>query len=460
MVATLGAVIATGTARADEPGLPSVPAVATSFAAGAPAGFDRVPTLPGRPLGSRVGESSALAESQRRLDALNATGPDGCVVAYQRHKAQAWLNFARYAEQSAVPAAVGAAALRHAGDVMTEVENRKSPSMATLELPGSRHERDDLWRMVEAVKSDGRLCGAPRMTAYCEVQLAWAGYEASVGGWRHVDPYLRIAEDYCVTARDAVAVPQPEGVAVHDSATMSDDAAGGSVEAAPVEMPSVQITPPGIPPLQIPAVRIPSPEWVPVGDHVDAAVRVLFPHNRSRRKDIRAPGRAELAHLAAYLKTLPTGTLITATGHADITGSPRHNQALSARRARSVARELEMLGVDPARIRLHAVGSAEPSVTCDRPRTAGGRSRYLACLERDRLVDVRVIGEGENWVERRSSRRGGAEDGAEGRVAFLGEARGLQGPPVVNGRVRRRARFARRGFSRCSWDPCGTNPDR
>ena len=54
----------------------------------------------------------------------------------------------------------------------------------------ARHVRDDLWRGIQGVEADGRVCAAPKMTAYCEVQLAWADYESGAGGWRHADPSL------------------------------------------------------------------------------------------------------------------------------------------------------------------------------------------------------------------------------------------------------------------------------
>lgn len=341
------ALIATGMARADEP----------------------IPALPGRAWDSRVGEPMTMTRVQQRLDALIAAGASDCVTVYEAEKAQAWLNFAKYAAQNAVPAPVTAAALGDAGAVLSVAERRGSPAMDTFELPGSRHLRDDLWRAVRAVKADGRLCGAPKMTAYCEVQLAWVGYEASAGGWRHVDPYVRIAEDYCITARDAEAVPMPPRVAVRDTV------AAPSLPDSPVEI--------------APEDR-PAPDPVAV-ERIDVSLFVLFPHDRAARGDIRAPGRAQLARLAAHLKSLPEDTLVTITGHADITGKPGYNEKLSARRAQTVALELESHGVDPARLTVSAMGSAAPVVKCPRAQASAGKQEYLACLEPNRRVVVHLI---------------------------------------------------------------------
>jgi outer membrane protein OmpA-like peptidoglycan-associated protein len=243
--------------------------------------------------------------------------------------------------------------------------------MQAVELPQSRHVRDDLWRAVKAIKGDGRWCAAPKMTAYCEVQLAWAGYEAGAGGWRHVDPYVRIAEDYCVSASNAG--PLPVAPLVGAVTPAAAEAAPATAEA---ESKSLPITP-----------------AENAAERIDVSVYVLFPHDRARRTDILSPGRSELAHLAAHLKTLPKDTLITVTGHADITGRVHYNEVLSERRASSVALELKMQGVDPARIRVGAVGSAEPVVTCPRARSRADERHYFKCLEPNRRVVIQLVGE-------------------------------------------------------------------
>jgi len=336
-----------GAPRADEPNTP-------------PDAADAGPRLPGRPVDSHVVGPVIVTQLQARIDALGQAPAANCVVAYQWHKAQAWLNFVRYAEQNDVPSPVTAAALEHVREELDALQSHTPPSMRTVELPNARHQRDDLWRVVAAVKADGRLCGAPQMTAYCEVQLAWAGYEAAAGGWRHVDPYIRIAEDYCLTASHAEPLPMP-----------------------PVPEPA--------PP---PPAALMAPPDRPAARN-DTSISILFPHDRAGRRDIRPLGKKEIARIAERLKLLPRDTIVTVVGHADITGRPRYNKKLSARRARSVALELKMHGVDPARIRLSYVGSAEPLVSCQDSRIPGegrryaDRRRYFACLEPNRRVVIR-----------------------------------------------------------------------
>lgn len=314
-------------------------------------------TLPGRVERSRNGELPAVAELQSRLDALAqpASGFTDCESVYQMHKAQAWLNFAQYARQNAAPREVDAAALENARTLVDAVEHHAPASLQPVELPASHHLRDDLWRAIAAVKANGKRCSAPKMTAYCEVQLAWVGYEAANGGWRHVDPYLRIAEDYCAAATSAA-----------------------SLAASPV----ARTADPIVVPAEVPPIEV-VPLLAPM------SIDVLFPHNRAGRSDILEPGKALLALLAEYLDASSETVLITVVGHADVSGSARHNIALSTRRAENVARELRRQGVPRSRIRVSAVGSAEPLVACARARVS--RSRYWACLEPNRRVVVRVM---------------------------------------------------------------------
>jgi len=90
------------------------------------------------------------------------------------------------------------------------------------------------------------------------------------------------------------------------------------------------------------------------------------------------------------MKSLPANTVIAVMGHADVTGGAKYNQALSERRAQTVAMELGAMGIDPSRIRLGASGSREPVVNCSNDRA---HSQYLACLEPNRRVVVHLVGD-------------------------------------------------------------------
>jgi outer membrane protein OmpA-like peptidoglycan-associated protein len=322
---------------------------------------------PGRPNSSRAHEPGALIDLQRRLDSISAVGTSECLATYAAHKAQAWLNFGKYAAAEQLPPAAQAAVLKNAGRIVEGLEQHEGSALDTPELPGARHVRSDLWAGIAAVKRDARLCAAPKMTAYCEVQLAWVDYEAAAGGWRHVDPYIRIAEDYCSTA-----------IATQPSTALPPAAARNSSAVMPE--PTL---------LSIPTAPVPTPP--PTTDRIDLSMSVVFPHNRATRADIRRPGRAALRRLSKRFKSLPKDTTIIIVGHADLTGRPDYNLRLSEQRARSVARELRMLGVHVARIRLAAVGSSDPVVQCALDDEVAERRRYLACLEPNRRVVIQLI---------------------------------------------------------------------
>jgi outer membrane protein OmpA-like peptidoglycan-associated protein len=334
-------------------------ACATAAAADSPADV-QVASQPGRPPGSRTREPAALLALQGRLDSIAAAGnTPGCAAAYAANKAQAWLNFSEYAAAEQLPAADRAAGLRNADALIESLERHADAAHETAELPGAHHVRDDLWQAVAAVERDGRVCAAPKMTAYCEVELAWMDYEAGAGGRRHVDPYVRIAEDYCSSAISAQPLPAPT-----EAHASGRSAAAPAPAAAPV-------------PAQIP------PE--------DLAVTVLFPHNRATRADIRPAGRIGLRRVARRLRSLPAGTTITVVGHADLTGHPDYNLRLSEQRARSVVRELRSLGVQGVRMRIAAKGSSEPVTQCPVNDRTADRRRYLACLEPNRRVVVHLV---------------------------------------------------------------------
>jgi OmpA-OmpF porin, OOP family len=348
-------------------------AIACATAAAQESAADvQVPSQPGRPLGSRTREPAALLALQGRLDSITAAGnTPGCGAAYAAHKAQAWLNFAEYAAAEQLPAADRAAGLKNAGTLIDSLERHADAAHETSELPGARHVRDDLWRAVAAVERDGRVCAAPKMTAYCEVELAWMDYEAGAGGRRHVDPYVRIAEDYCSSAIAAQPLPAPSAAVARERAAPATDANGSATSAIPAA------------PAAAPVPAKTAPE--------DLAVSVLFPHNRATRADIRPAGRIALRRMARRLRSLPAGTTLMVVGHADLTGHPDYNLRLSEQRARSVVRELRSLGVHGVRIRIIAKGSSEPVIQCRVNDQVADRRRYLACLEPNRRVVVHLV---------------------------------------------------------------------
>jgi outer membrane protein OmpA-like peptidoglycan-associated protein len=332
----------------------------------------QVESQPGRASDSRTREPAELRTLQGRLDSIIATdNSSGCGAAYAANKAQAWLNFGKYATAERLPAADQAAGLRNAQALIESLAHHEAAVRDTPELPAARHVRDDLWQAVAGVERDGRWCSAPKMTAYCEVELAWVDYEAGAGGRRHVDPYVRIAEDYCSSAIAAQPMPTANAVVAREFPAPASQESSASAPA----------TPPAPPAPPAPAKTAAE----------DLSASVVFPHNRATRADIRPAGRAQLRRLAKRLRSLPRGTTLLVVGHADLTGHPDYNLRLSEQRARSVVRELRVLGVRGLRIKIGAVGSSQPLVQCPAYNPVADRRRYLACLEPNRRVVVEMV---------------------------------------------------------------------
>lgn len=82
----------------------------------------------------------------------------------------------------------------------------------------------------------------------------------------------------------------------------------------------------------------------------------------SNSDSIGAAFTRELAEVANVLNTYPQSH-VHITGHTDSTGSDAYNQALSERRAQSVANELERQGANPSQITVSGEGERNPIAT-------------------------------------------------------------------------------------------------
>ena len=93
---------------------------------------------------------------------------------------------------------------------------------------------------------------------------------------------------------------------------------------------------------------------------------VLFDYNSTA---LRSVSRDALEEMADVFERYPDTTIVVA-GHADSTGSASYNQRLSERRADSVSRYLENLGVRGSRIDPVGYGESQPRASNN---TASGR---------------------------------------------------------------------------------------
>ncbi len=103
-------------------------------------------------------------------------------------------------------------------------------------------------------------------------------------------------------------------------------------------------------------VVVPAPQ--PVQQQVSRTYLVFFDWNRS---DLTDRARQIIAD-AATARTQTRSTRIEVSGHADTSGSPAYNQALSMRRAEAVAAELLRRGVPRAEMVIQAFGESRPLV--------------------------------------------------------------------------------------------------
>ena len=219
--------------------------------------------------------------------------------------------------------------------------------------------RPDLWERADALKKHRGFECATQRTACSEVELVHAGNEYNQQQWRHAKPYVQIAEDQLFEAERQAAACLPP---------------------AP--------PPPPAPVAQPPApVSAPPPQPAPAPQAVQLSASVVFNFDKHTRGEMRPQSRAELDALVQKLKDGITISDIKLVGHADRlngTGNPQYNRRLSGKRADTVRRELESLGVNPALITFNYRGDAEPLATCD------GKFKNKRALEECLLPNRRV----------------------------------------------------------------------
>lgn len=306
--------------------------------------------MPSAPGASRVAEPAAFATVQQRLNQL-AAQPGACPANYHRFKSQAWLNLARDKwHDNGEPAAV-MESLAQATVLVDRLEQGGNLPWDTPALRAAPRVRADLWQQAEALRSSTRLCASDdvqRLAAFCEVQLAWSGYEATRGGWKHTAPYIRIAEDLCAEAQ---WVPPP---LVPDPSPVSQ------------------------------VVQKP-----PVPQKLVLSAQALFRHDKSALADMFPAGLQAVHALAQQLRTLGGLQHLVVTGHADSTGTPDYNQRLALARADTVRNLLVMRGVDASKLEVRSLGDTQPVVTeCPRAVGAAGWRAYTECLQPNRRVEI------------------------------------------------------------------------
>jgi len=122
-------------------------------------------------------------------------------------------------------------------------------------------------------------------------------------------------------------------------------------------------------------------------NHMTLDAETYFAFNKA---DLTPLGREQMDKLLAGLSRTQYEAIVV-TGHTDRLGTDAYNQKLSERRALEVKRYLSQKGVDANKIQAKWVGSAEPQTApgaCDKM----SHKETIACLARDRRVELEVVG--------------------------------------------------------------------
>lgn len=285
-------------------------------------------------------------DTQQRIKALNDGGRR--VADYQLSKAQCWLDVSFHEFSRNDRGNFPQAALSESQRILTALETKQDPGMATPLLNDAEKLRPDLWARQGTLKTHRGFQCAAQQTACAEVELVHAGNEIREAGWRHAKPYIQIAEDLIGAAENAAeaCTPPPAAKAV-------------------------------------PVVVVPPP--VAMTAKMTLSADALFNFDKSDSADLLPKGRAELDKLAEAISKSPAGIVgLTVIGHTDRLGQAAYNQRLSLARANTVKAYLQGKGV-ALPIAAEGRGQQDQIEACDgvKPKTA-----LISCLAPNRRVEV------------------------------------------------------------------------
>ena len=114
----------------------------------------------------------------------------------------------------------------------------------------------------------------------------------------------------------------------------------------------------------------------------------LFAFGKSSLIDLQPEGRAKLERLGQQIREGYNLNSITITGHTDRIGSADSNLSLSQARADTVNTYLVAQGVPAQLITATGVGSTQPLVMCNGPKSTA----VIACLQQNRRVEISING--------------------------------------------------------------------
>lgn len=288
-------------------------------------------------------DAGRYRQLQQRIDALREA-QHGVDRDYGIAKAQCWLSTAFHERTRNDRGGYPAAAHAQADQLVGVLEQGGSIGMDTPLVNDAVKLREDLWSRFDAIKAGSGFRCAAQATACAEVALVRAGNEMRDGGWRHADPYVRIAELL---------------------ATQAQAAAG----ACSVPQTATAVTP--------------APE------RFDLQGDALFAFDRSDLDGLLPGGRGHLDAVATAIRADADVHAVSVVGHTDRLGSDAYNQALSERRAATVKAYLQRHGVNMP-IASTGVGERQPSgktADCQGERATAALKQ---CLQPDRRITIQL----------------------------------------------------------------------
>lgn len=319
------------------------------LASGALLAQDAGPGPSGTSIDSRVAGRDAAIDGgryqqlQQRIDTLRQRQA-GIGSDYALAKAQCWLSSAFHERTRNDRGGYPAAAYEQSGQLVGTLEQDGDPGMDTPLVNGAVKLRDDLWARFDVLKSGEGLRCAAQATACAEVALVRAGNEMHDGGWRHANPYVRIAELLATQANAA------------ETACVT-----------PAE----------------PTAKVEAPE------RFDVEADALFAFDRSDLDGLLPGGRGHLDAAASAIRADATVRAVRVIGHTDRLGSDAYNQALSERRAATVKSYLQTRGV---RLPIEAIGVGERQPSGMTGDCSGERATaaLTQCLQPDRRISIQL----------------------------------------------------------------------
>lgn len=131
-----------------------------------------------------------------------------------------------------------------------------------------------------------------------------------------------------------------------------------------------------------------TPPAATVQPAIAASNRIVLPSDTLfKAGQLTKEGKKRLDETAAKIKTMGPVEQVVVIGHADQTGKPKSNRALSVQRAKAVKSYLVAKGVKPETVVSSGLGDTQPVAKCD---SKLSKEDKIKCNEPNRRVEIEV----------------------------------------------------------------------